>query len=84
MTKTDHVLVEVAGERVRQNEKWGPAHDDAHTPNEWVQLIHDYASWARVMNGMGNIAKERERLIQVAALAVAAVESMDRAFSPRT
>ena len=73
------VLQEVADERVRQDEKWGgPEHDDTHTAQEWVQLIEDYAGWARVMAGMGSRDKARRRLIQVAALAVAAAESIDR------
>lgn len=70
----------VISERRRQDEKWGgPEHDDQHTPNEFVQLIQDYAGWARVMAGMNSPEKARRRLIQVAALAVAAVECYDRA-----
>jgi hypothetical protein len=41
-------------------------------------LIQDYAGWARTMAGMNSPDKARNRLIQVAALAVAAVESIDR------
>lgn len=70
---------EVAAERARQDEKWGGAeHDDGHETAVFVQLIEDYAGWARVMAGMNSPDKARRRLIQVAALAVAAVESIDR------
>lgn len=65
--------------RQRQDGKWGgPAHDDHHTTADFVQLIEDYAGWARTMAGMDS-HKARRRLIQVAALAVAACEAIDRA-----
>lgn len=73
------VLGLVAAERKRQDDKWGgAAHDDQHSTASFVQLIEDYAGWARTMAGMNSPAKARNRLIQVAALAVAAVESIDR------
>lgn len=76
---TDSVTREVAAERERQDMKWGgPIHDDQHTTTEFVQRIEDYAGWARMMASFGSRDKARLRLIQVAALAVAAVESMDR------
>lgn len=72
-------LGDVAVERTRQDGKWGgTAHDDGHTVADFAQLIEDYAGWARTMAGMASMAKARRRLIQVAALAVAAVESIDR------
>jgi len=75
----NNVLVEISDERERQDKKWGGAgHDDQRHPQDFVQLIEDYAGWARVMAGMNNPEKTRKRLIQVAALAVAAIESIDR------
>lgn len=69
----------VIEERQRQDNKWGGAgHDDQHSVSDFVLLIEDYAGWARTMAGMRNLQKARNRLIQVAALAVAAVESIDR------
>lgn len=77
------VIDEVVAERQRQDEKWGGAeHDDSHDTTVFVQLIEDYAGWARVMAGMQNGIKARRRLVQVAALAVAAVESIDRRDGP--
>jgi hypothetical protein len=74
-----HILDEVFTERARQDLKWGgAAHDDTHTTAEFVQLIEDYAGWSRTMAGMNSPGKARARLIQVASLAVAAVESIDR------
>lgn len=70
---------DVLAERQRQDEKWGgPTHDDEHTVAQWVELIQDYAGWARVMAGMDSHDKARRRLVQVAALALAAAESIDR------
>lgn len=74
-------LHEVAAERHRQDQKWGgPAHDDQKSPNDFVQHIEDYAGWARVMAGMGSFEKYRRRMVQVAALAGAAIEAVDRAM----
>lgn len=78
------VLDEISAERRRQDGKWGGAeHDDRHHPNFFIQTIQDYAGWARVMIGMESYDKARRRLIQVAALAVATVESMDRKYAAK-
>lgn len=70
------VLDEVAAERVRQDAKWGgPAHDDTHTLFEWWGFIRRRMVGRAVPDGK---ALERRDMIQVAALAVACVESMDR------
>lgn len=76
----ENVLREIGAERRRQDAKWGGSkHDDLHSTAEFVQLIEDYAGWARTMAGMNRPDKARARLVQVAAIAVAAVESIDRA-----
>ena len=76
------VLDDIDSERERQDDKWGGADkDDATSQEFFIQLIKDYAGWARVMLGMGNSQKYRRRMIQVAALATAAVESFDRKTS---
>lgn len=74
------VLNEVAAERSRQNQKWGgPTADDARkTPEDWCLDIDAYNTWACQMHRMGSPEKYRRRMIQIAALAVAAVESFDR------
>lgn len=73
------ILIEVRDERDRQDKKWGgPEHDDKHTIAEFVQWIKDYAGWARMMASMLSYDKARKRLIQIAAMAVAAVELIDR------
>ena len=73
------VLVEVALERKRQNKKWGgPEHDDQHDLLYFIGLIRGYVAWTGTMALMGSWFKARKRLIQVAALAVATVEWIDR------
>lgn len=73
------IVNEITDERARQDEKWGgPEHDDQHSTTEFCGFIQDYAAWARRMDQMNSPDKARRRLIQVAALAVAAVESIDR------
>jgi len=78
MTKSP-VLAEIAAERTRQQAQWGGgAHDDVLPIDEFAGLIRDYAGWARVKFREGSTVEARQRLVQVAALAVAAVESLDR------
>lgn len=78
----EKILEEIRKERVRQDEKWGgPEHDDAHDIEEWIEFIQSYASWAKTNYKMNSPDKFRRRMVQVAALAVAAVESFDRKIS---
>ena len=74
------VLDEVTEERARQDGIWGGAQtDDARkTPEDWCNDIDAYAVWARQMHRMGAQEKYRNRMKQIAALAVAACESYDR------
>ncbi|WP_237212988.1 hypothetical protein [Falsiroseomonas oryziterrae] len=82
---TQSVLAEVAAERTRQDAQWGgPPRDDALPVQAFVQLIGDYAGWARVKAREGSMVEARQRLVQAAALAVAAVESLDRRASGAT
>lgn len=74
-----NLLEEVAAERDRQDEKWGgPANDDRWNPADWHAMLADYNGWARQMLCMGSIDKGRRRLIQLSAMALAAVEAIDR------
>ena len=75
----EQILEEITQERQRQDEKWGGhTHDDRLHPFDWYEVIADYNAWARRMACMNSKAKARRRYIQVAALAVAAVEALDR------
>jgi hypothetical protein len=74
------VLAAVVAERARQDGKWGGAQvDDARkTPADWCLDIEAYNTWACQMYRMGSPDKYRRRMLQIAALAVAACESFDR------
>lgn len=70
---------EIKLERDRQDKKFGgPEFDDRKTVFDWCQDIFAYLTWGRQMWRMGSGDKYRRRLLQVAALAVAALESYDR------
>lgn len=70
----DRVLAEVREEREAQDVQWGgPEHDDGHTITDWQRFLHE-----RVLRLGDAGVSDRDLLIQVAALAVAAVESYDR------
>jgi hypothetical protein len=74
VSRRAEVLHDVFVERERQNIKWGGAdHDDHHTMDEWRALISGHCGRAPLTR-----ADDRRLLIEVAALAVAAVEALDR------
>ncbi len=76
---TKGILAEIVAERDRQDGRWGgAAHDDDMTMDAFAQLIGDYAGWARVKVREGSFDEARLRLVQVAALAVASIERLDR------
>ncbi|MEO0796640.1 MAG: hypothetical protein AAFX93_15835 [Verrucomicrobiota bacterium] len=77
--ETLDILNFVAEERARQDAKWGgPQHDDQHSTADFCRYISNYTGWADQMADMGSPLKARRRLIQVAALAVAGAESIER------
>ena len=74
--KPESVLYQVIKERHRQDEKWGgPAHDDGHATTHFLNFIQDRVKEA---HGQGTTPAARKNLIEIAALAIAAAESMDR------
>jgi hypothetical protein len=74
------VLAEISAERSRQDEMFGgPPHDDEHTLNDWYGYIRSRLDEA-ISTERPEIA--RKKLIAVAALAVAAIESADRKAKP--
>jgi hypothetical protein len=76
------VYEEVRAERAAQDAKWGgPEHDDAHDADDWLDYIARKGESAMELVGEGSARNDtafRRRMIQIAALAVACVESMDR------
>jgi hypothetical protein len=79
------VLNDVCGERTGQDAQWGgAAHDDEHMLIDFVELIAKHNALAAeglagtMIGQPGATADARRRWVQVAALAVAAIESLDR------
>lgn len=78
------VLVDIEKERAYQNKRWGPDFDDKHnTPFHWGIYIANYATrWPWLIEDPAEFRKVllefRKRMVQVAALAIAAIESVDR------
>ncbi len=72
------IIRDIDAERVKQDAKWGgPKHDDELTIGEWAEIIARRAAMSSVRDADGGFSR-RHRLIQVAALAVAAIDSYDR------
>lgn len=70
------IFREILAERREQDVRWGgPSHDDTHLPFEWCQYIDKFRRYARDSD---SASEYEHRLIQIAALAVAAVESSRR------
>lgn len=64
---------DIRAERARQDLQWGgPAHDDGHAVEDWCSYIGRQLYFVEVRPPV------RDRLVKIAALAVAAIESLDR------
>ncbi len=70
------VISDVEDERLRQEDQWGVVNDDRNTLADWLIYIQKFS--LKASREEPNSAEQRRRLIQVAALAVAAAESFDR------
>lgn len=81
------VADEVQDERRKQDRKWGPQN---HTPLEWMAILVEEVGEAQkealeyhwrgkyYPDDVERLARYRAELVQVAAVAVAAIESLDR------
>ncbi len=73
------IFAEVAIERAFQDAKsGGPEHDDRHTVSDWAAIIDARVALVERASNFDKSAGARRRLLQVAALAVAAIQSIDR------
>jgi hypothetical protein len=72
------IFTNIEQEREKQDLEWGGAiHDDEHSLEDWIDFIDAQINRAEECEST-NLPGVRERLIKVAALAIAAVESIDR------
>lgn len=74
--KTYEVIDEVVGERIRQDSLWGQQN---HVNDRWNTILVEEVGEAAKETYEGDTVKLREELIQVAAVAVAWIEAIDRA-----
>ena len=72
---TEGILAEVANERVRQDRKWGLQN---HVPHKWLVILMEEVGEASQAVLQRDRLKCRQELVQVAAVAVGAIESLDR------
>lgn len=74
------IFLEIIQERIRQDAKWGgPEHDDEHNAYDWREFITERVRKAKSYDeSPEGIADFRRRLVETAALAVAAIQSLDR------
>ncbi len=82
------IAEQIIAERHAQDEQWGgETHDDGHAERDWLDFIRDHEKRARkaahrLNNDAGFVGvhadEYRKQMIEIAALAMAAVESHDR------
>ena len=80
MVPIEEIFKEIMGERERQDHQWGgPPHDDRHSPCDWAAYIDKQLSAAEnEWLEKRNLGLFSERMRKIAALAVAAIQSIDR------
>lgn len=78
------IFADIEKERAYQDEKWGTQFDDRNTINDWAAYITLYLGERATKMGR-TPAEQREGLVKVATLAIAAIETFDRnqGFPPR-
>lgn len=74
--KRGDIIQAIEAERASQDEKWGIEFDDKNTANDWAKYICDYAGGAAPLHFDAD--NFRHKMTQVAALAIAAIETLDR------
>lgn len=72
------VVIECVQERSRQVAARGSEEDRRLSPLDWKEMIDDYNAMARRAMIMRKVDEARRRYIQVAALALAAVQAFDK------
>jgi hypothetical protein len=79
------IYQEIEAERFRQDQKWGGAsHDDGHSIFDWADVVDDQVNGATAGDREFDTDAEqravfREYMLRAAAVAIASVESCDRA-----
>lgn len=77
----EEFLSKVKEERINQDKQWGGEdHDDSHSMADWANFIHKQAREAKKIDSLSvtNAEEFNDRMIKVAALALAATNSVNR------
>jgi len=73
------IINQIRKERIRQDDQWGgPEHDDRNSIVDWLSFINKQGQKAYKARGLSKERVERSCLVKIAAVAVAALESIDR------
>jgi hypothetical protein len=73
---TEIVVNDLLKRRAQQDAEWGGAqHDDTHDEEDWQRLISKQVQDAA---GENHLADWRDRMVDIGALAIAAIEWADR------
>ena len=74
---TQEIFKQIENERMNQDAQWGGAkHDDANGADNWFGIIRKQLS--RFMRDGDSLSLKRHALICVAAVCIAAIQSIDR------
>lgn len=75
----DNIYTEIKAERAYQDNRWGKNFDDNNSIYNWAAFITNYATNGLTGNPLhATRVAFRKNMVKVAALAVAAIESIDR------
>jgi len=72
------VLDDVIKERDYQRKRWSTEHDVLHSHFEWVSIISTWLGKAASAALGSDTGTFRKRLVQIAAISIAAIEALDR------
>lgn len=79
MADQQAIIAEIVLERIQQDaEHGGPEKDDQHSENDWLAILMRHVGLAASDEAKIDLARFRRQMIRVSALALAAVESIDR------
>ena len=73
--RRNEILSAIRDERARQNAKWG---EQNHTPERWLAILSEETGETARAIVEFDLVSYRAELVHVAAVAVAAIESLDR------
>ena len=78
MEVRNKIICDIDNERTRQVERWGTEFDKKNTSNDWITYICSYAG--KAYKHKWDPTNFRLRLIQTAAICIAAIEVLDEKY----